>query len=70
MLTCANHSCHKRAKYLHKGKLFVFEQRATGTKVEHRWLCQTCARRWKVVWKHSHAELKPIAKAHGAQRAA
>lgn len=60
MLACANHACENRSKYLAKGKLFVFEQRTTGTRLQHRWLCKACARRWLVVWEHSRATLKPV----------
>jgi hypothetical protein len=54
---CANPACAARFLYLHRGRIFNIEIKATSggdfarfkDKVEHFWLCEDCARVMKVV---------------------
>lgn len=55
---CANPACPARFRYLHEGRIFNIEIKATGNadsvrfkdKIEHFWLCDSCAQVMKVVW--------------------
>lgn len=55
---CANPACLARFRYLREGKIFNIEIKAPGDaevarfkdKIEHFWLCESCARVMKVVW--------------------
>jgi hypothetical protein len=54
---CANPACFTRFRYLHEGRIFNIEirpERSNGyahLRIEHYWLCESCARLLKVVWE-------------------
>lgn len=53
---CANPACFARFRYLHEGRIFNIEIKKESSdhraqpRIEHFWLCASCARMLKVVW--------------------
>ena len=55
---CANPACDARFRYLHQGRIFNIEVKGAPPgenlqhrdRIEHFWLCESCARVFKVVW--------------------
>ncbi len=50
---CANPVCNKSLHYLRDGKVFLFSHKqrensnsSTKARLEHYWLCGTCANQW------------------------
>ena len=64
---CANPTCFARFRYLHEGRIFNIEIKAASEtdparfkdKVEHFWLCESCARVLKVVWDNGAVTTRP-----------
>jgi hypothetical protein len=58
---CANPTCFARFRYLHEGRIFNIEikfqssERHAQPRIEHFWLCESCARMMKVVWEDGTA---------------
>jgi hypothetical protein len=63
---CANPVCPARFRYLHEGRIFNIEfktnnaDRSLQTRIEHFWLCETCARTLKVVWEDGVVSTRPL----------
>ncbi len=62
---CANPTCFARFRYLHQGRIFNIQIK-TGfssdyhqPRIEHFWLCETCAQVLKVVWEDGAAITRP-----------
>jgi len=62
---CANPTCFARFRYLHEGRIFNVEIKGTSSerysqpRIEHFWLCESCARTLKVVWEDGAATTRP-----------
>jgi hypothetical protein len=62
---CANPACFARFRYLHEGRIFNIEIKTETTnhhaqpKIEHFWLCESCARMLKVVWEDGVVSTRP-----------
>jgi hypothetical protein len=64
---CANPACLARFRYLHEGRIFNIEIKAAGNtnfayfkgRIEHFWLCDSCAQTMKVVWENGEATTRP-----------
>ncbi|HXM24295.1 MAG TPA: hypothetical protein VN948_23775 [Terriglobales bacterium] len=65
---CANPACLARFHYLHEGRIFNIE---TGTassesngspirKIEHFWLCESCAQTFEVVLENGVVITRPL----------
>jgi hypothetical protein len=62
---CANPACFARFRYLHEGRIFNVEMKSgsaehyTQPRIEHFWLCESCARMLKVVWEGGAVSTRP-----------
>lgn len=62
---CANPACFARFRYLHEGRIFNIEIKKESSnyhaqlRIEHFWLCESCARMLKVVWKDGTVSTRP-----------
>jgi hypothetical protein len=65
---CANPTCLARFHYLHQGRIFNIETgaissdrtRAPTRKIEHFWLCETCAQTLTVAVENGVATTRPL----------
>ena len=65
---CANPACLARFRYLHEGRIFNVEIEPGGLeesvrlayKIEHFWLCESCAKVMKVVRENGVVSLRPL----------
>ena len=63
---CANPTCLARFRYLNEGKIFNIEIGSTreasrsNTRIEHFWLCPSCARVLKVVRQNGAVAILPL----------
>jgi hypothetical protein len=65
---CANAACSARFRYLHQGRIFNLEVSSlssnnsgqVGCKIEHFWLCDSCATVMKVVWENGTVNTRPL----------
>lgn len=63
---CANPACFASFRYLHEGRIFNIEvksdsgNRPMQPKIEHFWLCKSCAQVMKVVWENGAAATRPL----------
>jgi hypothetical protein len=65
---CANPTCSARFRYLSQGRIFNIQIKETSTtsvrsasqKIEHFWLCETCARVMKVVRENGVVTTRPL----------
>ena len=65
---CANPVCSARFRSLRQGRIFNLETRTLSSgelgqwnyKVEHFWLCDSCAQAMEVVWKDGTASTRPL----------
>jgi hypothetical protein len=65
---CANPACLSRFHYLHQGKIFNIEtgaispdrKRPSTRKIEHFWLCATCAQTLTVAVENGVATTRPL----------
>ncbi len=64
---CANPACLARFRYLHEGRIFnietgtVFSEKGVPThKIEHFWLCESCAQTLTIVMEHSVVTTRPL----------
>lgn len=62
---CANPTCFARFRYLHEGRIFNVEIKTQSCehflqpRIEHFWLCESCARVLKVVWEDGAVTTRP-----------
>jgi hypothetical protein len=62
---CANPACFNRFRYLHEGRIFNVEikseesVRPAQSRIEHFWLCASCAQMMKVVWENGKVTTRP-----------
>jgi hypothetical protein len=62
---CANPACFARFRYLHEGRIFNIEIKKESPdqhaqpRIEHFWLCESCAQTLKVVWEDSVVSTRP-----------
>jgi len=65
---CANPACSARFRYLRRGRIFNLEVKTLSThggghvgyKIEHFWLCNSCAAVMKVVWENGAVSTQPL----------
>ena len=64
---CANPACLARFRYLHEGRIFNIEagtaSESNGSpihKIEHFWLCESCAQSLTVVLEHGSVTTRPL----------
>jgi len=63
---CANPTCFARFRYLHVGRIFNVEIKTNSSnhslqpRIEHFWLCETCAQVLKVVWEDGGVTTRPL----------
>lgn len=64
---CANPACFARFRYLNEGKIFNVEMGAAisgaarlSCRIEHFWLCASCARVLKVVRESGEVAVRPL----------
>jgi len=63
---CANPACHARFLYLREGKIFNIEIKTETPgpaspfkeRIEHFWLCESCAQVFKVVWENGAVNMR------------
>lgn len=62
---CANPLCFTPFRYLHEGRIFNIEIKDGAAdlraqpRIEHFWLCESCARLLKVVWEDGAVSIRP-----------
>ena len=62
---CANPLCLARFRYLHEGRIFNIELKTESSnyslqpRIEHFWLCESCAQVMKVVWEDGEVKTRP-----------
>ena len=63
---CANPLCFDRFRYLRVGRIFNVEIRPASDasplnhRIEHFWLCESCAKILKVVWENGAVNVRPL----------
>jgi len=65
---CANPTCFARFRFLRQGRIFNIEikensaenSRPLNARIEHFWLCESCARVMKVVRENGVAGTRPL----------
>lgn len=62
---CANPLCFARFRYLHEGRIFNIELKTDSSnyslqpRIEHFWLCESCAQVLKVVCEDGDVTTRP-----------
>ena len=62
---CAHPACFAQFRYLHEGRIFKVRMPGNGPiekayRVEHFWLCNGCAKAYKLVLENGGVSTRPI----------
>jgi hypothetical protein len=65
---CANPACTARFRYLREGRIFNLEIKTLASngsgrlscKIEHFWLCDSCAEAMEVIWQNGVVSTRPL----------
>jgi hypothetical protein len=65
---CANPACSARFRYLRQGRIFTLEIKTLSSgrrgqcssKMEHFWLCDSCAKAMEIVWENGRVSTRAL----------
>jgi hypothetical protein len=65
---CANPACSARFRYLRQGRIFSLEIKTLSSgrrgqyssKMEHFWLCESCAEAMEIVWESGRVSTRAL----------